>query len=257
MLRIDGGRARFCDGYSRRNFLKIGALGFAGLTLPRLLRAEAAAGVRNGHKSVIMIFLPGGPAHQDIFDLKPQAPLEIRGEFRPIKTNVPGMEVCEHLPLLARRANQYAIIRSIVGCGGDHDAFQCQTGRLKKDMPPGGWPSLGSCVAKLAGPVNPAIPAFIGLAPKMGEMRWADPGQCGFLGPAYSPFKPSGEGMDDMVLNGVTLDRLADRRGLLRSLDHFRREVDSTGMMHGMDAFNQQAMGMLTSSELVRGARSE
>src|SRR5256885_11324649 len=103
MLRIDGGRSRFCDGVSRRNFLRVGALGFAGLTLPSLLRAEAAAGVRNSHKSVIMIFLPGGPAHQDLFDLKPDAPSEIRGEFSPIRTNVPGMQICELMPMLARR----------------------------------------------------------------------------------------------------------------------------------------------------------
>ncbi|HWE01006.1 MAG TPA: DUF1501 domain-containing protein [Tepidisphaeraceae bacterium] len=252
MLRIDGGRSRFCDGFSRRNFLKIGALGFAGLSLPQILKAEAAAGVAHPHKAVIMIFLPGGPAHQDIFDLKPQAPSDIRGEFQPIKTNVAGIEICELLPMLAKRADRYSIIRSMVGCTGDHDAFQCQTGRSHRNMPPGGWPSLGSCVAKLQGQFDPAVPAFVGLAPKMGEMRWADPGQPGYLGPAYAPFKPSGDGMDDMVLNGVTLDRLSDRRALLGSLDHFRRDVDGSGMMEGMDAFNQQAMGLLTSSKLAK-----
>jgi hypothetical protein len=199
-----------------------------------------------------MIFLPGGPAHQDIFDLKPGAPREIRGEFNPIKTNVPGMEICELLPMLATRADRYALVRSVVGSGGDHDAFQCMTGRLKKQMPPGGWPSLGSCVAKIQGPVNPATPPFVGLAPKMGEMRWADPGHPGFLGPAYAPFMPSGEGMSDMVLNGMSLDRLSDRQALLKSLDTFRRDVDNSGMMHGMDAYQQQAMGLLTSSDLAK-----
>ena len=252
MLRIDGGRSRFCDGVSRRNFLKIGALGCAGLTLPNLLRAEAAAGVRNPHKAVINIFLPGGPSHQDIFDLKPEAPADIRGEFKPIKTNVPGMEICELMPLLARRADRFAIIRSMVGCAGDHDAYQCQTGRLKKQSPPGGWPSLGACLSKLQGPFNPAVPPFVGLAPKMGEMRWADPGMPGFLGPAFGPFKPSGDGMDDMTLNGVTLDRLHDRKALLSSLDHLRRDIDSSGMMEGMDSFNQQAIGLLTSSTLMK-----
>jgi hypothetical protein len=252
MLRIDGSRGRFCDGVSRRNFLKVGALGFAGLSLPNILRAEAVTGNKNPHKAVIMIFLPGGPAHQDILDLKPEAPVDMRGEFRPIKTNVPGMEICEMMPLLARRADRYAIIRSIVGCSGDHDAFQCQTGRLKRQMPPGGWPSLGSCVAKLQGQVNKSTPPFVGLAPKMGHMEWADPGQPGFLGPAYAPFKPSGEGMSDMVLNGMTLDRLSDRGALLKSLDTFRRDVDTTGMMSGMDAYEQQAMGLLTSSDLAK-----
>src|SRR5439155_25419754 len=115
MLTILGSRSRFCDGVSRRNFLKIGALGLGGLTLPQLLRAEAQSGLTPGksHKAVIMIFLPGGPAHQDIFDLKPDAPLEARGEFKPIRTNVPGIEICEHLPLCAQVADKYALIRSV------------------------------------------------------------------------------------------------------------------------------------------------
>ena len=95
----------FCDGVSRRNFLKIGALGLGGLALPELLRAEAASGIRsagNQHKAVIMIFLPGGPSHQDMFDLKLDAPAEVRGEFKPIPTNVPGIQICEHLPRLAQ-----------------------------------------------------------------------------------------------------------------------------------------------------------
>jgi hypothetical protein len=251
MLTIYGSRSRFCDGVSRRNFLKIGTLGMAGLTFPQLLRAEAAAGISQSHKAVIMIFLPGGPAHQDIFDLKPQAPSDIRGEFMPIGTNVPGMQICEMMPRLAKMADRVALIRSMVGCAGDHDAFQCLTGRLKRQMPPGGWPSLGSCVSKIQGQVDKAIPAFVGLSPKMGHMEWADNGQPGFLGISHAPFRPEGEGKSDMVLNGVTLDRLTDRRALLTSLDRMRRDVDSSGMMEGLDTFNQQAMGMLTSSKLV------
>jgi hypothetical protein len=251
MLTIYGSRSRFCDGVSRRNFLKIGTLGLAGLSVPQLLRAEAAAGISQSHKAVIMIFLPGGPAHQDLFDLKPQAPSDIRGEFMPIGTNVPGMQICEMMPQLAKMADRVALIRSIVGCSGDHDAFQCLTGRLKRQMPPGGWPSLGSFVSKIQGPLNKAIPPFVGLSPKMGHMEWADNGQPGFLGISHAPFKPEGEGKSDMVLNGVTLDRLADRRALLSSLDRMRRDVDSSGMMEGLDTFNQQAMGMLTSSKLV------
>ena len=102
MLTIYGTQQRFCDGISRRNFLKIGALGLGGLTLPQLLQAEAQSGIRRSHKAVIMIFLPGGPSHQDIFDLKMDAPAEIRGEFRPIATSIPGIQICEHLPRLAK-----------------------------------------------------------------------------------------------------------------------------------------------------------
>ena len=245
------GRSGFCDGVSRRNFLKIGALGLGGLALPEILRAQSASGARRSHKAIIMIFLPGGPSHQDMFDLKMDAPSEIRGEFKPISTKVPGIQICEHLPLLAAQMDKLAIIRSVVGALDDHDAFQCLTGRIVRQQPPGGWPSLGAVVSKLQGSVNKFIPPFVGLSPKMGEMRWARAGEPGFLGPAYGPFKPEGAGKTDMVLNGVTLDRLADRKALLASFDKFRRDVDSSGMMEGMDTFNQQAFGLLTSSKLL------
>src|SRR5690349_25128501 len=127
MLTINGSRSRFCDGVSRRNFLKIGALGLGGLSLAQLLRAEAAAQIGQSHKAVIMIFLPGGPSHQDIFDLKMDAPSEIRGEFKPISTKVPGIQICEHLPLVAGVMDKLVLIRSIVGATGDHYAVQCLT----------------------------------------------------------------------------------------------------------------------------------
>jgi Protein of unknown function (DUF1501) len=242
----------FCDGISRRNFLRIGSLGLGGLSLPGLLRGEAVSGVGRSNKAIIMIYLPGGPSHQDMFDLKADAPREIRGEFKPISTSVPGIQISEHLPKLARLADKYTIIRSMVGAEDRHDAVTCLTGRLSRGAPPGGWPCLGSLLSKLEGPADPSIPPFIGLAPKMGHVEWADNGVPGFLGPAYAPLEINkGGGQEDMVLNGVTLDRLADRRTLLSSLDGFRREVDSTGMMNGLDAYNQQAFGILTSSKLV------
>src|SRR5947208_5502562 len=137
MLTIYGPKQRFCDGISRRNFLKIGALGLGGLSLPQLLQAEAQSGVRRSHKAVIMIFLPGGPSHQDIFDLKMDAPAEIRGEFKPIPTNVSGIQICELLPRVAKVMDKMVLIRSIVGADGDHDAFQCMTGRSLKNQPLG------------------------------------------------------------------------------------------------------------------------
>src|SRR3982751_353162 len=155
MLSILGGGSKFCDGVSRRNFLKIGALGLGGLALPQLLRAEANAGLRKGNKAVIMIFLPGGPSHQDIFDLKMDAPSEIRGEFRPIPTNVSGIQITEHLPRLARMMDKCTLIRSMSDCDTRHDAFQCLTGRAFKDQPPGGWPALGSIVSRLQGARDP------------------------------------------------------------------------------------------------------
>jgi hypothetical protein len=246
------GNSGFCDGVSRRNFLRIGALGLGGIALPQLLQAEAVSGIRRSHKAVIMIFLPGGPSHQDMFDLKLDAPSEIRGEFKPIATNVPGMQICEHLPRLAKMADKYTVIRSMVGAEDRHDAVQCLTGRLGRNAPPGGWPCMGSVLSKLQGAVDRTMPPFIGLAPKMGHMEWADNGVPGFLGIGHAPFQPNkGGGKDDMVLNGLTLDRLSDRKALLASFDKFRRDIDSSGMMDGMDAFNQQAFGILTSSKLL------
>src|SRR5213593_1964278 len=245
-------RSGYCDGVSRRNFLKIGALGLGGLALPELLAAEAASGIGRSHKAVIMIFLPGGPSHQDMFDLKSDAPREVRGEFKPIATNVPGLQICEHLPLLARLADKYTVIRSMVGAEDRHDAVQCLTGRLARNQPPGGWPCLGSVLSKLYGAVDRSMPPFVGLAPKMGHMEWADNGSPGFLGVAHAPFQPNkGSGKDDMTLNGITLDRLADRKALLSNFDRFRRDIDGSGMMAGLDAFNEQAFGILTSSKLL------
>ncbi len=252
MLNVLGPRQRsFCDGLSRRSFLKIGGLALGGMALPEVLRAETTTGHRLGHKGIIMIYLPGGPPHQDMFDLKMAAPVEVRGEFRPIRTNVPGIEICEHFPRLAQMMDKVAIIRSLVGCGSEHAAFQCQTGRTKNNQPPGGWPSLGSTLSKLAGPVNPGVPPFVGLAPKMGHMPWADPGEPGYLGIGHAPFRPEGGGADDMTLKGVTLDRLNDRHALLTSFDRFRRDADASGMMRGMDSFTEQAFGVLTSSRLL------
>src|SRR3989454_11963666 len=130
MLTIYGSKSRFCAGIWRRNFLKIGSLVMGGLTLPELLRAEAASGIGKSHKAVIMIFLPGGPSHQDMFDLKQDAPSEIRGEFKPIDTKVPGIQICEHMPRIARIMDKLTVIRSIVGAKDNHDAFQCLTGQL-------------------------------------------------------------------------------------------------------------------------------
>lgn len=250
MLSIYSGGNRFCDGISRRNFLRIGALGLGGLALPQLLQAEAASGIGKSHKAIIMIYLPGGPPHQDMYDIKVDAPSEIRGEFRPIATNVPGIQICEHLPKMAAMMDKLIPIRSIVGGVDEHTDFMCLTGRTSRNQPPGGWPSFGSIVSKLQGATDPSVPPFVGLEPTMQHKPYnaATPG---FLGVAHRSFHPEGESKNDMVLNGVTLDRLADRKALLASFDRFRRDVDGSGAMDGMDAFNQQAFGMLTSSRLL------
>jgi hypothetical protein len=254
MLSIRGQSSRFCDGVSRRSFLKIGGLSFGvgGLTLADLLRAEAASGKSNPHKAIINVFLAGGPPHQDMWEIKTEAPSEIRGEFQPIKTNVPGIEICEVFPKLARLMDKAAVIRSVVGCSGGHDAYQCLTGWHQNDLKSvGGRPAIGSAVAKLFGPVDASVPPNIGLAKPTRHVPWSDSGRPGFLGAAYAPFKPDGPGMQNMTLNGITLQRLADRRKLLSQVDSMRRDIDTTGAMEGMDAFGQRALDVLTSSRLL------
>ena len=112
--------SKFCDGVNRRDFLQIGGGGLGALSLPSLLRAESNAGVSSSNKAVIHLHLNGGPSHQDMFDLKPDAPSEYRGEFNPISTSVPGIQICEHLPKLAKRAKDYAIIRGLTHTLADH-----------------------------------------------------------------------------------------------------------------------------------------
>jgi hypothetical protein len=246
--------ARFCDGVSRRSFLKIGALGLGtgALTLADVLRAEAATGKRSSHKAVINIFLGGGPPHQDMWEIKTEAPVEIRGEFEPIATRVPGLQICEVFHRIAAQMDKYAVIRSVVGARGGHDAIQCMSGWAKDSLSAmGGRPSLGAAMARLKGAVDPSVPPFVGLSAPTTHMPWSDSGTPGFLGPAYGAFKPDGPGMENMRLNGITLDRLSDRRALLGRFDHLRREVDSSGTMTAKDAFDRHAFDILTSSKLV------
>jgi hypothetical protein len=252
MISIVGSSQRLCNRWTRRELLTIGALGIGGLALPELLRAEAAQGLGKSRKAIIMIYLCGAPPHQDMFDLKTEAPAEIRGEFQPISTNVPGIQICEHLPRLARIMDKLVPIRTVYGSpNGSHDSFICYTGRSFVQQPPGGWPAVGSCLSKLQGPKNQAIPPFIGLAPKAGHPPYGSPGHPGFLGPTYSAFRPNGEGQADLTLSGISADRLADRRRLLSSVDQIRRDLDASGKLAGQDAFTQQALGVLTSSQLA------
>jgi hypothetical protein len=250
----------YCDRVSRRGFLRVGtfAMGAASLSLADIFRAEAAAPAgarvapRRGHKAVINVFLAGGPPHQDTFDLKPDAPKEIRGEFRPIATSVPGIEICEVFPRLARLMDRAAIIRSVVGATGAHDLYQCHSGWAERDLKVvGGRPSLGSVAARVQGPVDPAVPPFVGLASPTQHGPWSDAGASGFLGHAFAPFKPSGPDVQNMTLHGVSVDRLDDRKRLLSSFDQLRRDVDAARSIEAVDASTALAFDVLTSSKLV------
>lgn len=252
MLTISGRKYRLCDGVTRRDVLRVGALGLGGLTLPELLRAEAQSGIRSSHKAVIMIYMAGAPSHQDMYDLKMDAPSEIRGEFRPISTSVPGIQICEHLPGLAAIMDKLVPLRSVHGSpNGAHDSFICYTGRSTVNQPPGGWPCVGSTVSHLKGPVNQAVPPFVGLAPNAGHPPYGSPGLPGYLGVSHAAFRPSGPARDDMLLKGLTAEQLSDRRQLLTGLDRIRRDRDASGTMSGMDDLTEQALSILTSSRLA------
>ena len=243
MLTLWGSRQRFCDGLSRRGFLKIGALG-AGLTLADLLRlraAQDATGRQAAEKSVIMIELPGGPPHTDMYDLKPDGPKEYRGEFKPIQTNVAGVQICEHFPLQAQMWDKLAVVRTVVTGAVGHRDHEIQTGYK---VP--GYPSFGSIISKLRGVGPSGVPPFV-------TLNTAGGGDPAFLGVAHRPFLPNGPGMRNLTLsNGMTPTRLKKRQALLKGFDELRRDVDSSGTMAGLDAFEARAFDMVVSGNVAK-----
>ena len=264
MLTIPGPRSRFCDGMSRRSWLRIGGLALGGLALPDILRAQAENGTSNSAKGVIMVLLPGGPTHLDTFDPKPNAPVEIRGEFRPISTNVPGIDLCEMLPRLARMADKLTIIRSLVGFRDDHNTHWCSTGweshppmdssPIVPGFPAGDWPSLGAVLSRQLGPRVAGVPPCVDLTPVDADARFimrTPPGQPGYLGVAHAGFEAQAVERRNIMLDGVDLRRLADRRAMLAGFDGYRREIDARGVAAGIDLYQQQAMEVLTSSRLA------
>jgi hypothetical protein len=234
---------------TRREFIRIGSL-VGGLTLANLLQAEASAGARTSRKSVILIYLVGGPPHQDMFDLKPDAPKEFAGPWKPIATNVNGVKICEAFPRLAKIMDRLVVVRSLVGNQSDHDAIQVYNGfDPKKPKPNGGWPQFGSAVARLQGPVDRATPPFVSLCYTCTHGPYNEPGP-GFLGSSFAPFGATGSARKDM-LRRVPQGRLDDRKALLKGFDDFRREIDKSDSAKGMDTFTEQAFGLLTSSKLA------
>ncbi|MAB60747.1 MAG: hypothetical protein CMO46_09460 [Verrucomicrobiales bacterium] len=244
-----------CDGFSRRNFLKVGGMAAGGLSLDQVLAMESKSGSSSPHKSIINIYLPGGPSHLDMFDMKPDAPSEIRGEFRPIGTNVPGIQICELFPKLAKIADKFAIVRSLSDSDGAHDCYQCMTGRKKNSQSPaGGWPSFGSWVSKVQGS-NPGMPANVSLMYPTGNRTWGEAGTGGFIGMEHGPMglvdKDPNSKAKSLTLKGMSLERLMDRENLRLSVDQMRRDADATGQMSGLDNYNKQALEILSDSGLA------
>lgn len=254
--RSDGRSSRLCDQHSRRSFLTIGGMAMGGVGLSNVLRAEGETGAKSSHKAIINIYMPGGPSHMDLWDLKPDAPAEVRGDFRPIATNVPGIEICELFPRMAQMMDKFVPVRSISDADGRHDGYQCMTGHRRGDrQPPGGWPAVGSWVSKMQGRLNNAVPPNVSLMYTTGNRTWGETGDGGFLGVAHSPFNLVGRkarsSNESMVLQGISLERLRDRDQLVQSIDNFKRAADTTGVMESMDIYSQQAMGILATSKLA------
>lgn len=251
---------RFCDGFSRRSFLRIGSLGVAGLSMASLLRAEAAAKTDSNHRSIVMIYLPGGPTQHETFDPKPDASSDIRGSFKSIKTRTPGEHFCELLPKLAKMSNRFSIVRSLVGMENRHEAFQCYTGRpggqSGDNEPAGGWPTFGSVASKVLGQGPHGMLPYVDAAPKMTYRPYNNLGLHepptmvswpGFTGRAHVPFALEGESTNDLVLNGIDVSRLDHRRKLLASLNRHQQQFDTDGL----DVHQKKAFGVLTSDRLA------
>lgn len=231
---------------SRRGALRLGALTIGGVAVRDLLRADSGSAISD-RKSIINIYLAGGPPHQDTFDLKPHAPKEIRGEFSPIATNVSGVEVCELMPELARRADRFAVVRSLTGMFDEHTPTQSDSGWSTNDLRSiGGRPGVGPVLSKLWGPAQKtphgSAPTCIDLA------GWTS---AGFLGPVYAAFQPDGRGRENLQLNRVSRERFGERGRLLTEFDRIRRDLDSKGRMDALDSFSHRAAGLITSGNVA------
>jgi hypothetical protein len=263
MFRIDANdrTQRYCDGISRRSFLQVGVAGMASVGLGGVLRAAQGGNPdarRAKDTSVILLWLDGGPGHMDMYDMKPEAPSEYRGIWRPIKTNVPGIEISEFFTRQAKIADQFSIVRSLHHDDGDHfgGAHRMLTGRggASGVDTPGKYPSIGAIAARQCGPRKDGMPAHVGvpLAMTVGLRPGYNGGN--YLGKQYDPFEPNGDPNAERftvqnleMAGGMTIDRLEDRRRLQAHFDKIRRDADATGAMDSMGKFDQRAFDMLVS----------
>jgi hypothetical protein len=256
MFELLGPRHRNCDGVTRRSFLRVGFLGIAGLSLADHLRLQAesrASGRSTKDTAVILFYMSGGPSHIDTYDPKPDAPLEFRGEFRPIPTNVPGIQISEHLPRQARLMDKMAVVRSLTHSNGAHGMANhwMMTGYASPlETSENLNPSCGSITAKLRGANAPRLPPYVCLPNPLSNANAA------YLGVANNPFSPGGDpnAPDFQVRNlrltsRVDMARFNDRRGLREGLDKLRRQHDIEGVAEGYDRFYHDAFDIVTSED--------
>ena len=227
-------------GLSRRAFFQVGALGLGALSLADLVRLQAHGAGRTDAtgRSIIMVYLPGGPSHIDMYDMKPDAPAEIRGEFRPIRTNVPGIDICELMPLQARIANKFSLVRGITLPGG-HDSRELTTG-FRAGI---NRPAFGSVVSRLRPTPGAGLPPYVTLIEESNLPFGQDPA---YLGPAHAPLAIRGPGLANLALaRSMTVDRLGDRTDLLRRFDEARQALDAR---RDLDPFTARALEMITTT---------
>jgi hypothetical protein len=230
---------------SRREVLRLGGLGLAGLSLPQLLRSEAEATTparaAARPKSLIYVVLSGGPSHIDMYDLKSGAPAEFRGPFSPIATSLPGCEICEFMPLQAKLMDRVALVRGIRSVENDHFLSEVYTGLPRTA---GSRPSFGSLVSRLL-PAAGAMPSYVNVneRPSSSENDYEQPH---YAGPEHAPFRPSAESLDDLA-PAKSLDRLRDRRELLTAFDALRRQVDQVHAYQALDRHQTKAFEIVTS----------
>jgi len=235
----------------RRGMLKTGLAGMAGLTLPALLqmRAQAKQAGRSvgGHKSVILLWMCGGPSHIDTLDPKPHLPENKRGPFSTIPTTLPGVHVCEHLPKYAKLMDRLTLIRSLDARGSNHQPNQVmQTGNRaaapRANREGAMYPAISSIVGKLRGANQPGIPPSVHLNLRdRTHFAWG-----GWLGKQHDPFVGDKVGQLFQLPGAVSVNRLDNRRALMNSIERFRRGLDQHGDMEALDTFSQQAYDLIT-----------
>jgi hypothetical protein len=253
-----GKTGRYCDGVNRRSFLKFGAASIAGLGMPQLTKLRAAAEQPTRNTSCILIWLDGGPGHMDMYDMKPDAPELYRGIWRPIRSRVPGFDVTELYPKQARITNLFSVVRSLHHDTGDHFAGGHRM-LTTKDMGVSGvnnmqrFPGIGAFVSREVGPRRRGMPAYVGV-PHASSIG-LNPGYFGghMLGAQHNPFQPGGDpnspNYDVQNLNlaqGLTVERLEDRRTLNNHFDRMLRDLDNRGTAQAMDRFSQEAFEFVT-----------